>query len=334
MKIIQDDVRLATSTTEDTDWPVTNIQDAFPRNCWKAAQHVQSVSGASAIKLSVYDYYGGSNALYLGNTNAKTGTLSVQPFGGGTEIESKSISFVSSSYFTWLTQRYLETFYEQWIDYTQQSGSRTLVLSLTTDVVSDLTITSGGTGYVAGTFTGTQAAGAVDSFFGSYTVDSSGTIDSVHIINAGTGVTNTTSDPVALVYSSATGSGANITGESTLNLGIARAGMANEFRNPVYGLKEGFIDYSIKKRFSTGAEFYKRRDIVRTFSGSIQSTIESDQTSLLQSIFKQSRQESMAFNLLTNETRGILFGKLTALPSSTRGKLDQMTSSFSIEELL
>ena len=55
-----------------------------------------------------------------------------------------------------------------------------------------------------------------------------------------------------------------------LGIGLAYLGKIEEFLNPKIGLSEGTYDYSIKKEMSNGARYVKNRDIVRTFSGSVQ----------------------------------------------------------------
>lgn len=54
----------------------------------------------------------------------------------------------------------------------------------------------------------------------------------------------------------------------SVQAGIVRAGLAKEFRNPEFGIQEGLKDYSIVKELNNGAIYERKRNIVRTFSGS------------------------------------------------------------------
>jgi len=54
-----------------------------------------------------------------------------------------------------------------------------------------------------------------------------------------------------------------------VEVGILWAGVLISANNPSWGLKESQKDYSILKELSNGATYYKKRDIVRTFSGTI-----------------------------------------------------------------
>lgn len=52
--------------------------------------------------------------------------------------------------------------------------------------------------------------------------------------------------------------------------GVLFGGRAYETDSGVqYGVKEGLVDYSIRKELSNGSRYYRKRDVVRTFSCSI-----------------------------------------------------------------
>jgi len=51
-----------------------------------------------------------------------------------------------------------------------------------------------------------------------------------------------------------------------LEAGVAIAGSAITFEDPLNGVREGLIDYSIRRELSNGAWYIKKRDIVRRFS--------------------------------------------------------------------
>jgi hypothetical protein len=269
--------------------------------------------------------------MYLGNTNAQSGTLTVKNYdGSSTIIASVDLTFTGVNYFTFLTQKYLETYREMWLDYSFVSEADhpegvTLEITLNTSVISDLVISDGGTGYSEGTLTATGGGG--NGFFGTYKV-SGGVITSVHIIDGGTAYT---SSPT-IVTSDAGNSDAVIDSYSILNCGIARGGFSKSFRNPNYGMKEGFIDYSIFKKYNSGSEYVKRRDIVRTFGGDVLVALE--EVNNFSNLARQSRQYPLAWDVLDGEQRGVCFGKITKLPLNSRAFLKEMRSSIIIEEVL
>lgn len=49
--------------------------------------------------------------------------------------------------------------------------------------------------------------------------------------------------------------------------GILRAGNVEEFNDPAYGINEGSNDYSIEKELNNGADYFRKRNVVRSFSG-------------------------------------------------------------------
>jgi len=58
----------------------------------------------------------------------------------------------------------------------------------------------------------------------------------------------------------------------TIEVGIVRAGVLVDFPNPKYGLSESREDFSIKKQLNNGAWYIRKREIVRTYSGSFNMT--------------------------------------------------------------
>lgn len=327
MKGIQDDIRtISASTAIDTDWPIENVLDNRPSNKTKGTQNTQTMS----FDLGVYDYYGGSNALYIGNTNARTGTLYVYDSTKTTLYESFSLSFSYASFFGFLTRKYFNKRLEVWQNYTYRSAPLILALTLTTDVISRITISDGGSGYTAGVLT--ASGGGISGFFGTYTVDETGAIDSVTIIDPGTGVTTPASVVITPSDPGGSGTGATLTAESTIELGICRGGYAKEFRNPDYGFQEGYRDYSISKKYHNGAEYYRQRGITRTFKGT--ALIDLAEIDTYNDLLRQGRQNPIAWNLLDDEQRGIVFAKATALPEGSRMLSSYMKTNFDIEEVL
>ena len=313
------------SDSEDASWPIENVVDDHQINLWRAVANDQSAELTVVLpNMSPY-----ANAVFIGNTNAASGTVTVyDSTGTGTPlVASQSMNFITSGMFTFFTQKRLETFAAAWVDWTNQTQGVVLKITLQTSKISDIAITAGGTGYTAGKLT---AAGAGSGFYGTYTVDSDGAIDSVHISDGGVrwsgGETLTPSDP------GEAGSGATFVAYSTVNCGVIRAGFAKNFSNPNMGFAEGFEDYSIYKDLHSGAEYVKRRKMVRTFSGDL--WVKLTELNDLNNVSRQSRITPLAWNLLGTENRGLMFGKLTAMPSSKRTHMEYMTTSLKFKEVL
>jgi len=54
-----------------------------------------------------------------------------------------------------------------------------------------------------------------------------------------------------------------------IEAGIARAGLVDTIKDPKYDMQEGRNDLSVEKILAGGGHYYKKRDILKTFSGQI-----------------------------------------------------------------
>lgn len=70
----------------------------------------------------------------------------------------------------------------------------------------------------------------------------------------------------------------------TVQCGVVVAGNAVVFEDPMYGITEGLVDYSIVKELNNGATYTRKRDVVRTFGFTIWEERESDFYTLMQSV--------------------------------------------------
>ncbi len=325
MKGIIDDIRGIAANISDANWPASNLLDAHPRNLLKATDP-DSHAPTVIITISMAATTLGATAVYIGNTNADTGGVVVD---GAASVD---LTFKSTSYFTMMVQKHLETFSQTWVDYSAINYDvHTTVVTLNCSGVSDIDIDTAGATYEAGTLS--ASGGGIANFFGTYTVNSSGNIDSVKIINPGTDHDGSTA--IVVAPSHAGDGNAVLDGYSIVHAGIARCGFAREWQNPNYGLQEGFVDYSVYKEYHSGAEYVKPRDIVKTFSGIL--TIPYDEINVFHDLARQSRNFPIAWNLLGDDNedqRGILFGKMRVLPRTVRNFPNYISTSFVIEEVL
>jgi len=56
-----------------------------------------------------------------------------------------------------------------------------------------------------------------------------------------------------------------LTAATTVYAGIVRAGTVQSFADPAIGLSEGSKDYSVEKELNNGADYFRKRNVVRTF---------------------------------------------------------------------
>jgi hypothetical protein len=258
MKIINPERETSTGSTassSDANFPLTNLFDAHPRNYWKA-----SATNIATLRLKIA---AGANALALFATNTDTVTCTI----------------------------------------TQDSAEQTLDNAAATDEGGGLVgVPCTGHGYSSGD---SILLNGTTNYDGVQTVDASSTANKIVITATYNAETFAGTETVAEVqdtedfdlrviddyanlivddpevyrqcwmdytYQStahtATVELQSITG-TVVRGGTFIAGVGIDLPNPAYGLKEGRKDYSIKKELNNGAIYYRKRNIVRTFSGSI-----------------------------------------------------------------
>ena len=120
-----------------------------------------------------------------------------------------------------------------------------------------------------------------------------------------------------------------------IEVGILRAGRRVDFiNNPLRGLTESLIDYSITKELSNGAIYVKKRDIVRNFSGQIFVDREPYFYNFLYDVSREIGLVPAAWKITDmNLCRWIVFGQL-AMPSGSHLYTYNSTISFNIKEVI
>jgi hypothetical protein len=119
--------------------------------------------------------------------------------------------------------------------------------------------------------------------------------------------------------------------DTILEVGVVRAGISTEFRNPSFGLNESLVDYSIKKTLSNGATYYKKRDIVRQFSGDVVVDRDNDFYLLTQDIIRTHGSIPFAWKLTEINDNWVVFGR-PSMPSGSHVSPTYSTVQFSITE--
>lgn len=119
-----------------------------------------------------------------------------------------------------------------------------------------------------------------------------------------------------------------------LAAGVLHVGQPTEISGVQYPLNEGLEDYSIQRQLSNGATYYKRRDIVRTFSGSIRL-----QRTEFQSLFRDVARVYGGQPLMIQlappwGSEFTVYGRLSAMPSGAHDMPTHSTIQFQITEEL
>ena len=115
--------------------------------------------------------------------------------------------------------------------------------------------------------------------------------------------------------------------------GIIRCSNAYEFNNPGYGLQEGLKDYSVKKRFNSGALYYHQGEIVRTFSGNIDVDRDSEFWVFMHTLAKARGQAPMFWQVTdVNNEDWAVFAELNGLPSGSHDYPSDSVIKFNLLE--
>lgn len=114
-----------------------------------------------------------------------------------------------------------------------------------------------------------------------------------------------------------------LTADTVPYAGIARAGMVEEFGNPKNSMKEGSKDYSIERELNNGADYFRKRSIVRTFGNLHFTETQEDAWKLKHDIFDAVGPKPLAIQLISDEPvphdEFVLFAKRTTPPEISPG---------------
>lgn len=119
------------------------------------------------------------------------------------------------------------------------------------------------------------------------------------------------------------------TDETYLEVGIIRAGHAAIFNEPFYGISEGLHDYSIIKELNNGAMYLRKKDIVKTFTFSLNVTRDTEFYTFMRDIVTAAGAEPMAYRITTKENWSwVVFARLLTMPQGTH--FDQVFSKLDV----
>jgi len=103
--------------------------------------------------------------------------------------------------------------------------------------------------------------------------------------------------------------------------GVIRCGLAIDFHDPSVTLQEGLKDYSIVKELNNGALYIRKRDVVRTFAGTV--TLERDREFyfLIRDIIQKVGAQPLAWRITDLDNYDwAVFAKADKMPSGAHNR--------------
>lgn len=120
-----------------------------------------------------------------------------------------------------------------------------------------------------------------------------------------------------------------------ISAGVLMIGDPVDIPGVQYPLEEGLVDYSIEDSLSNGAQYYKRRDIVRTFSGTAIFERKKYFQDFMRDIVRLYGRTPMMVSLLDTETNTdfILYGRLASMPAASHFSHTYSSLNFQLVEV-
>jgi len=124
--------------------------------------------------------------------------------------------------------------------------------------------------------------------------------------------------------------------ETILYCGVVVNGLCQVMREPQYGISESLIDTSIVKWTSNQSLYYRKRDVVRKYSGSIMLDRETELFFFLRYIAMRKGPAPMAWALVgENNQTWIVYGTMAgAMPTANHDNYQFSTMSFTVQEVI
>jgi len=119
-----------------------------------------------------------------------------------------------------------------------------------------------------------------------------------------------------------------------LSAGVAVVGEYIDFPGLQRPLEEGLHDYSIERLLANGSYFYKQRDIVRTFSGTVILKRDDWFWRAMRDVARRSGKTPMMFQMTDIPGQWTLYGRLQAMPRGRHAYPTHSAIDFQIIEVL
>ena len=131
---------------------------------------------------------------------------------------------------------------------------------------------------------------------------------------------------------------ATLTADGIPSAGIIRAGVVERFRNPAPSHEESSIDYSIEKELNNGADYFRKRNVVRTFDNLTMLETRANAWKLKHRIFDAVGPQPLAIRLvdgdIISDDEFVIFAKRIEPPRIEHVTNTKSRISFSLKEVI
>lgn len=122
---------------------------------------------------------------------------------------------------------------------------------------------------------------------------------------------------------------------SPLYAGVVAGGDVFELSDPLYGLQETMVDYSVVKELSNGSLYYRRRDLVRQYSPTVMDDRDGTVLAFMRQIVRWSGPAPLMWRLTSlDNSQWIVFARLTSPPAVTHNYPIYSTINFTVSEVV
>lgn len=118
--------------------------------------------------------------------------------------------------------------------------------------------------------------------------------------------------------------------------GLLKVGTCNRFNDPLNGIAEGLRDYSIVKELNNGATYIRKRDVVRTFRGSLFGDRDSDFYAFMLQVGRLTGPIPLAWRIMDTVTgsRWIVYARFDEMPGGVHELPRDSRINFNLLEVL
>ena len=129
-----------------------------------------------------------------------------------------------------------------------------------------------------------------------------------------------------------------LTADSAVSAGIIRAGNVETFLDPALGLGESAIDYSVERELNIGADYYRKRNVVRQFDGLSITDTRAKCWALKHDIFDAVGPMPLAIRLISSiygtDSEFVAFAKCLESPQIDHISNDYSRIGFTLQEVI
>uniref|UniRef100_A0A6M3INR4 Uncharacterized protein n=1 Tax=viral metagenome TaxID=1070528 RepID=A0A6M3INR4_9ZZZZ len=126
----------------------------------------------------------------------------------------------------------------------------------------------------------------------------------------------------------------NVSG-STAQAGIVKAGPARGFYEPGFDLSESMMDYSIVKELNNGAFYIRKRDVVKTYSGTVELERDGDFYVFMRDVILKEGPNPLFWRITDyNNNDWAVFARVSSMPKGDHNQRRHSTINFSFIEVI